>query len=92
MKKSLVDNPLYQEWVPFWHHIWLLSGTIAEWNRHVGNANHVQSKCPLWVKIRHRHAPAWCPLYPRERTCAVQLSMSAKCQKQTRAVHRGVSL
>ena len=24
-----------------------------------------------------------CPLYPRKRTCAVQLGMSALCQKQT---------
>ena len=24
-----------------------------------------------------------CPLYPRKRTCAVQLAMSAKCQKRT---------
>ena len=24
-----------------------------------------------------------CPLYPQKRTCAVQLGMSARCQKRT---------
>ena len=33
--------------------------------------------CPLWVKSGHRQCKKACPLYPRKRTCAVQLGMSA---------------
>src|SRR5262249_39772254 len=36
--------------------------------------------CPLWVKSRHVRRKKPCPLYPRKRTCAVQLRMSAKAQ------------
>jgi hypothetical protein len=39
--------------------------------------------CPLWVKSRHVRRKKPCPLYPRKRTCAVQLVMSALCQKRT---------
>src|SRR5215831_17745231 len=38
-------------------------------------APHVE--CPLWVKSRHLHCTSLCPRYPRKRTCAVQLGMSA---------------
>jgi hypothetical protein len=34
-------------------------------------------ECPLWVKSRHVQRKRSCPLYPRKRTCAVQLGMSA---------------
>jgi len=34
-------------------------------------------QCPLWVKSRHFAMQKPCPLYPRKRTCAVQLRMSA---------------
>ena len=30
-------------------------------------------RCPLWVKSRHVQRKKSCPLYPRKRTCAVQL-------------------
>ena len=36
--------------------------------------------CPLWVISGHMQCKMACPLCPRKRTCAVQLSMSAKCQ------------
>jgi hypothetical protein len=42
-------------------------------------------QCPLWVK---QTFASQCPLYTRERTCAVQLAMSAKGQKQTFAEMR----
>src|SRR5262245_23538727 len=32
--------------------------------------------CPLWVKSRHLQRKRRFPLYPQERTCAVQLGMS----------------
>jgi hypothetical protein len=48
-----------------------------EWT--FGNAN----KCPLWVISGHVHCKTSCPLYPRKRTCAVQLQMSALGQKRT---------
>jgi hypothetical protein len=32
-------------------------------------------------------SPGSCPLYPRKRTCAVQLGMSALGQKRTHALH-----
>jgi hypothetical protein len=38
---------------------------------------------PLWVKSGHSHRKKACPLYPRKRTCAVQLGMSALGQKRT---------
>src|SRR5262249_58493211 len=41
------------------------------------------SGCPLWVKSRHSRRKKSCPLYPRKRTCAVQLGMSAMGQKRT---------
>jgi hypothetical protein len=50
-----------------------------EWT--FGNAN----KCPLWVISGHVHCKTSCPLYPRKRTCAVQLQMSALGQKRTSA-------
>ena len=37
-------------------------------------------RCLLWVINRHGDKSTRCPLYPRKRTCAVQLGMSAKCQ------------
>ena len=39
-----------------------------------------RSECPLWVKSRHVRCKKSCPLYPRKRTCASQLGMSALCQ------------
>ena len=41
--------------------------------------------CPLWFKSRHVQCTHPCPRYPRKRTCAVQLGMSAKCQLRTLA-------
>jgi len=38
------------------------------------------TECPLWVKSRHMHCKKACPLYPQERTCAVQLGTSAMSQ------------
>src|SRR5262249_29311429 len=35
------------------------------------------------VKSRHMQCTTACPLYPRKRTCAVQLAMSALGQKRT---------
>src|SRR5262249_25535252 len=48
-------------------------------------SGHVQctTRCQLWVKSRHSQRNKACPLYPRKRTCAVQLRMSAKGQKRT---------
>ncbi len=43
--------------------------------------------CPLWVISRHLHRNKSCLLYPRKRTCAVQLGMSALGQKRTHAPH-----
>jgi hypothetical protein len=43
------------------------------------------TKCPLWVKSRHRSVSAQCPLYPRKRTFDRRRGMSALCQKQTSA-------
>ena len=37
-------------------------------------------ECPLWVPSGHFAMRERCPLYPRKRTCAVQLGMSALCQ------------
>jgi hypothetical protein len=41
------------------------------------------SRCPLWVKSRHRSTPAQCPLYPQKRTLLITTDMSALCQKHT---------
>jgi len=40
------------------------------------------SLCPLWVKSRHMQRTRACPIYPQERTCAVQQPMSALGQKR----------
>ena len=40
-------------------------------------------RCPLWVISRHLQRKKACPLYPRKRTCAMQLGMSAMGQKRT---------
>ena len=42
-----------------------------------------RSICALWVVSGHWDALVQCPLYPRKRTHAVQLGMSAKCHKRT---------
>src|SRR5262249_38184700 len=39
--------------------------------------------CLLWVISRHFAVQSPCPLYPRKRTCVVQLGMSALGQKRT---------
>ena len=39
--------------------------------------------CLLWVISGHLQCKYVCQLYPRKRTCAVQLAMSAKCQERT---------
>ena len=36
-----------------------------------------QAQCPLWVISGHLRCKRACPLYPRKRTCAAQLGMSA---------------
>src|SRR5262249_55122372 len=41
------------------------------------------SLCPLWVISGHMRRKKACPLYPRKRTCALQLGMSALGQKRT---------
>ena len=41
------------------------------------------AECPLWVISGHFALQSSCPLYPRKRTCAVQLGMSAMGQKRT---------
>jgi len=40
----------------------------------------LKGACPLWVISGLMQCKTACPLYPRKRTCAVQLGMSAKCQ------------
>src|SRR5262245_7861178 len=42
-----------------------------------------EAKCPLWIKSRHMECKTSCPLYPRKRTCALQLGMSDMGQKRT---------
>ena len=42
-------------------------------------------RCPLWVISGHVQCTRRCPLYRQKRTCAVQLGMSALCQKRTYA-------
>jgi hypothetical protein len=42
-----------------------------------------QQQCPLWVISGHFALQLSCPLYPRKRTCAAQLGMSAMGQKRT---------
>jgi hypothetical protein len=44
------------------------------------------------VKSRHFAVQSPCPLYPRKRTCAVQLRMSALGHKRTHAVQQLGSL
>jgi len=44
-----------------------------------------KQQCPLWVICGHLAVQSSCPLYPRNRTCAVQLGVSAKGQKRTLA-------
>jgi hypothetical protein len=41
------------------------------------------SSCPLWAISGHFAVQLSCPLYPRKRTGAVQLRMSALGQKRT---------
>jgi hypothetical protein len=48
----------------------------------------VVRQCPLWVRSRHSHRKKSCPLYPRKRTCAMQLGMSAMGQKRALAPRR----
>jgi enoyl-CoA hydratase/carnithine racemase len=43
----------------------------------IGTSYSFEELCPLWVKSRHLRRKKSCPLYPRKRTCAVQLGMSA---------------
>src|SRR4030095_12443282 len=47
------------------------------------NVDPAYGSCLLWVKSRPSRCNRVCPLYPRNRTCAVQLGMSAKGQKRT---------
>ena len=44
------------------------------------NRRNAAPECPLWVKSGHLQRKHACPLYPRKRTCALQLGMSALCQ------------
>jgi len=54
-----------------------------------GSARAWEGPCSLWVIIGHLHRNGPCPLYPRKRTCAVQLAMSAMGHKRTSLlVHR----
>ena len=62
--------------------------SLARWKEHGAGSNyHAGSvsgnRCPLWVISGHLQCKRACPLYPRKRTCAVQLGMSALCQKRT---------
>src|SRR5215510_7753872 len=43
----------------------------------------LRGACPLWVKSGHMQCNRACPLYPRKRTCAPQLGMSALGHKRT---------
>src|SRR6266576_4996395 len=43
----------------------------------------VDQVCPLWVKSGHRGSNLQCPLYPRKRTFAHAIRMSALRQKAT---------
>jgi len=40
-------------------------------------AHPTRCECLLWVKSRHLRRNKSCPLYPRKRTCAVHVPMSA---------------
>src|SRR5262245_56335111 len=51
-----------------------------------------RGRCPLWVKSGHVQCKRACPLYPRKRTCAMQLRMSAKGQEQTHAAQQNVPI
>ena len=53
----------------------------------------IGSNYPLWVISGHMQCKRARPLYPRKRTCAVQLQMSALGQKRTHAVQqKGVAI
>ena len=54
-------------------------------------ATPLEEACPLWVISRHLQRKTACPLCPQKRTCAVQLGMSAKCQKRTLVRSNGMS-
>ena len=43
----------------------------------------LRTQCRLWVKSRHDALNSRCPLYPRKRTLAETVVMSALCQKRT---------
>ena len=48
-------------------------------------------RCLSWVISRHVRCKRACPLYPRKRTCAVQLGMSAKCGGFNRSTQHSIS-
>src|SRR5262249_43423784 len=50
-----------------------------------------RQRCPLWVKSRHMQCKRACPLYPRKRTCALQLEMAALGHKRTYATQKARS-
>src|SRR6478752_9155351 len=68
--------------------------TAVHWTSHDGHPtqNHLHgpgstvhpasAPRPIWVKRTHP-MQTQCPLYPRKRTCAVQLAMSALGQQRT---------
>src|SRR5262249_18418505 len=58
------------------------SGSLACRHSALGKAQLALAR-PLWVKSRHLQRKKACPLYPRKRTYAVQLGMSARGQKRT---------
>src|SRR5262249_43835365 len=60
--------------------------TLFRWSFQKLNVDAACGSCPLWVKSGHSRRNKACPLYPRKRTCAVQLEMSAIGQKRT-SVH-----
>jgi hypothetical protein len=49
-------------------------------------ASTLRPQCPLWVTSGHFAMRERCPLYPRKRTFALQLEMSALGQKRSRRV------
>jgi hypothetical protein len=49
-------------------------------------------RCLLWVKSRHDTLKSPCPLYPQKRTLRGDNSMSALCQKRTRAVQQPMTV
>src|SRR5262249_41003516 len=62
----------------------LMPTTLASLGK-FGTATHSngEKECPHWVISGHMQCTNPCPLYPRKRTCAVQLGMSAMGQKRT---------